>query len=281
MHDRLNLRMRQPPEPPRRRGASSLEPERERFNPLALLWEWLRVLPWVQLSLGAMVLVLAGLVPWATGAALNAMDRQIVDIQVEGDFQGLDKTRLRADLKGLIGRSFFATDLEDVKRTVEREPWVDSAAVRRVWPDQLAVDIREEKPLAYWNDDEIIGHSGHVFEPANPEVAGALPHLAGPDDRIDEVMARARQMAKMLHERKIGFAGLTLEKRGAWTLHMSNGIEVALGRDHVENRFERFLTVYEKKLVSRADQVERIDARYTNGVAVRWKTLEKAPEKNS
>lgn len=281
MLDLMNLRMRQPPEPPRRRGATSTGPERERFNPLMVVLGWMGNLPWLQLSLGAAVLVLAGLVPWGTGAVLNALDRQIVDVEIKGDFKGLDRQRLVTDLRSLVGRSFFATDLEDVKRLVEREPWVESAAVRRVWPDRLAVEIREERPLAYWNEDQIIGRSGHVFAPANPKAAGALPRLAGPDDRVEEVLALARSMANELHELDVDFHGLTLEKRGAWTLDIGNGIEVALGRDQVESRFERFLTVYQQRLAARADEVERIDARYTNGVAVRWKTLEKAPEKNS
>lgn len=281
MFDLMSLRMRQPPEPPRRRGATSMEPERASFNPLKVVLGWLAGLPWLQLSLGAGVLVLAGLVPWGTGTVLNALDRQIADVEIKGDFNGLDRKRLVTDLRGLVGRSFFATDLEDVKRLVEKEPWVESAAVRRVWPDRLAVDIREERPLAYWNERQIIGRSGHVFEPLNPQAAGVLPRLAGPDDRVEEVLALARSMANDLHEQGMGFAGLALEKRGAWTLRMSNGIEVALGRDQVESRFERFLTVYQQRLAARADEVERIDARYTNGVAVRWKTLEKAPEKNS
>ncbi|WP_203142421.1 cell division protein FtsQ/DivIB [Marinobacter mangrovi] len=281
MRDLLSLRMRQPPEPPRRRGATSMEPDRQRFNPLGVIWGWLQTLPWLQVSLGLAVLILAGLVPWATGSALNALDRPIVDVEVKGDFKGLDKQQLRADLGNWVGRSFFATDLEDVKHQVEREPWVESAAVRRVWPDRLAIDIREERPLAYWNDGELIGRSGHVFRPANPQVAGSLPHLAGPEERAEEVVSVARKMANKLHDKDIGFAGLTLEKRGAWTLKLSNGIEVALGRDQVDSRFDRFMTVYQKRLASRADEVERIDARYTNGVAVRWKTLEKAPEKNS
>ncbi|WP_148861789.1 cell division protein FtsQ/DivIB [Marinobacter fonticola] len=284
MLDLMHLRMRQPPEPPRRRGATSTEPERERFNPLLVILGWLGALPWLQLSLGAGVLVLAGLVPWGTGAALNALDRQIADVEIKGELKGLDRQKLAMELRSLVGRSFFATDLEDVKRLVEREPWVESAAVRRVWPDRLAVEVREERPLAYWNQGQIIGRSGHLFEPVNSQAAGALPHLAGPDDRVEEVLALARSMANELHETGIGFNGLTLEKRGAWTLHIGNGgngIEVALGRDQVENRFERFLTVYQQRLAARADEVERIDARYTNGVAVRWKTLEKAPEKNS
>ena len=70
----------------------------------------------------------------------------------------------------------------------------------------------------------------------------------------------------------LGFAGLSLEERGAWTLTLTNGIEVVLGRDQVEERFERFIAVYENRLAARVDEVSRIDARYSNGVAVQWKS---------
>ncbi|MAA66710.1 MAG: cell division protein FtsQ [Alteromonadaceae bacterium] len=281
MIDLIHARGRQPQEPPRRRGASSMEPEGRTFNMFQLLRNWFGPLPWMQWGLGVLVLVVAGLVPWGTGQVLNALDRQIADIEIKGDLKGLDRDRLMGDVHSLIGRSFFATDLEDVKQLVEKEPWVESAAVRRVWPDRLAIEVREERPLAYWNKAQIIGRSGHVFQPENPQAAGALPRLSGPEDRVEEVVSVARKMATDLQEIGVGFAGLRLEKRGAWTLQMTNGIEVALGRDQVEKRFDRFVTVYQRRLASRAAEVERIDARYTNGVAVQWKTLAKAPEKNS
>jgi len=33
------------------------------------------------------------------------------------------------------------------------------------------------------------------------------------------------------------------------------------------------MTVYQARLASRADEVSRVDARYTNGVAVQWKAV--------
>ena len=149
---------------------------------------------------------------------------------------------------------------------------MESAAVRRVWPDRLEIEIREKKPLAYWNGDRLVSRSGQLFSPGNPEVAGRLPRLAGPDERVADVIRMARSMSDTLNGRGLGFAGLTLEQRGAWTLTLANGIEVVLGRDQVEERFTRFMTVYENRLMSREDEVIQVDARYTNGVAVKWKS---------
>lgn len=267
-----------PPEPPRRRGATSLEPGDDRFNPLKAM---LAAIPWLQVGLGATVVLLAALVPWATGEVLNTMDRQIMAIDVRGELVGESQVALERRVGQWVGRSFFATDLAEVKAALEQRPWVESAAVRRVWPDRLAVEIREKKPLAYWNDDQLVSRAGELFAPANRDVAGRLPQLAGPNDRVRDVIDMARQMADTLSAHGLGFAGLTLEPRGAWTLRLANGIEVALGRDQVAQRFERFVTVYEDQLASRADEVQRIDARYTNGMAVQWKPLDEASGKNT
>ncbi|MFW5823571.1 MAG: cell division protein FtsQ/DivIB [Marinobacter sp.] len=279
MLEQMLLRARfVPSEPPRRRGATSSGPEQGLLDVLSQL---LGEVPWGKMGLGTVVLFLAALLPWAGGQLLTAMDRQFMHVEVVGELRGESRNALERHAGGWLGESFFTTDLADIKQSLEQRPWVESAAVRRAWPDGLVVEIREHKPLAYWNDRELISRTGEVFLPPNREVAGRLPRLRGPEGRSREVIDRGRTMANALDDRGVGFAGLALEERGAWTITLANGIEVALGRDQVEERFERFLTVYGEQLASRADQVERIDARYTNGVAVRWKPLDRGSDNNS
>ncbi len=279
MLDTLLIRTRAlPPDPPRRRGATSLEPERDRFGVLKAV---LAAVPWLQVGLGALIVLLAAMVPWGTGKVLEAMDQQILAIDVQGEFVGDSRIAIEREAGNWIGKSYFATDLSDIKAYLEQRPWVESAAVRRVWPDRLVIHIREKKPLAYWTDGRLVSRTGELFAPPNPDVAGPLPRLAGPDERVRDVIQMARVMSDKLVSRGLGFAGLALETRGAWTLTLDNGIEVVLGRDQVEQRFERFITVYETRLASRSDEVSRIDARYTNGVAVQWKPALAASEPNS
>lgn len=279
MLENLLIRSRAfPSDPPRRRGATSLGPERDRFGVLRGI---LAAVPWLQVGLGALIVLLAALVPWGTGKVLGAMDQQILAIDVNGDFVGDSRVAIERQAGNWIGKSYFATDLSDIKAELERRPWVASAAVRRVWPDRLVIDIREKKPLAYWTDGRLVSRTGELFSPPNPEVAGRLPRLAGPDERVREVIRMAQSMNDRLVSHGLGFAGLSLEARGAWTLTLANGIEVVLGRDQVDERFERFMTVYETRLASRSDEVSRVDARYTNGVAVQWKQAVAASEPNS
>ncbi|MEP3589457.1 MAG: cell division protein FtsQ/DivIB [Marinobacter sp.] len=257
-----------PPEQPRRRGATTVEPGQDRFGVLKAI---LAAVPWLQVGLGATVVLLAALVPWGTDRLLTAMDQQILAVDVQGQFIGDSRVDLERAAGAWIGKSYFSTDLADIKASLEQRPWVESAAVKRVWPGRLVIDIREKKPLAYWSDGRLVSRSGELFSPPNPEVAGRLPKLSGPDERVREVITMARKMSEQLYGYGLGFAGLALEARGAWTLTLANGIEVVLGRDKVEQRFERFITVYENRLASRVDEVSRVDARYTNGIAVQWK----------
>ena len=258
-----------PSEPPRRRGATSLEPGRDRFGVLRAI---LAAVPWLQVGMGATVVLLAAMVPWATDRLLTAMDQQILAVDVRGQFVGDNQIAVERAASAWIGKSYFATDLADIKAELEQRPWVDSAAVKRVWPGRLEIDIREKKPLAYWSDGRLVSRAGELFAPPNPHVAGNLPMLSGPDEQVREVISMARTMSDKLFAYGLGFAGLSLEQRGAWTLTLSNGIEVVLGRDQVEERFERFIAVYENRLAARVDEVSRIDARYSNGVAVQWKS---------
>ncbi len=257
-----------PSDPPRRRGATTLGPERDRFGVLKGV---LAAVPWLQVGMGAAIMLLAALVPWGTGKVLSAMDQQFLAVDVNGEFIGDSRKAIERVAGNWIGKSYFSTDLSEIKASLEQRPWVESAAVQRVWPDRLVIDIREKKPLAYWSDGRLVSRTGELFSPGNPQVAGALPRLSGPDERVRDVIRMAQAMSEQLVAHHLKFAGLSLEQRGAWTLQLANGIEVVLGRDQVEERFERFIAVYEARLASRSDEVSRVDARYTNGVAVQWK----------
>lgn len=262
-----------PSEPPRRRGATTLERERDRFGVLKAI---LAAVPWLQVGMGAVIMLLAALVPWGTGKVLSAMDQQFLAVDVNGKFVGDSQSEIERAAGNWIGKSYFSTDLSEIKASLEQRPWVESAAVQRVWPDRLVIDIREKKPLAYWSDGRLVSRAGELFAPENPQAAGALPKLSGPDERVRDVIRMAQAMSAELVGHDLKFAGLSLEQRGAWTLQLANGIEVVLGRDQVIERFERFIAVYETRLASRSDEVSRVDARYTNGVAVQWKQAEAA-----
>ena len=58
---------------------------------------------------------------------------------------------------------------------------------------------------------------------------------------------------------------------GEWTAILGNGVAVVLGRDDLAARVQRFLVVHEQALSRSTQKVAAVDARYHNGLAVRWR----------
>lgn len=254
----------------RPRGATRSEADTVQFWRQALR-QVARTMPWTHLGLAFAVALAAGSIPWLSGHALDAMDREITRITVDGDLRGVQRSELEGRLQPWLGLSFFASDLEDIKAAIEQEPWIDTAAVRRVWPGGLSVEVVEHVPVAFWNNSNLMTRKGEVISPASVAAAGNLPQLSGPADRAREVLDTARQISARLGQADLRLASLSQEARGAWTLQLDNGVTVELGRDRLDQRLERFLSVYRSHLKARISEVVGVDARYSNGIAVRWK----------
>jgi cell division septal protein FtsQ len=74
--------------------------------------------------------------------------------------------------------------------------------------------------------------------------------------------------------------------RGAWEVKLSNGIDVTLGhidlagatRKSLDDKLERVGKLLMPKSNVAIDDIERLDTRYPNGIAVQWKA--KSENKN-
>jgi cell division protein FtsQ len=60
-----------------------------------------------------------------------------------------------------------------------------------------------------------------------------------------------------------------LNDRRAWQIILDNGIRLELGKESMDERVERFLSLY-LELGSQAQRVSYIDLRYDTGASVGW-----------
>lgn len=167
---------------------------------------------------------------------------------------------------------FFSLDIGTLKRSVHALPWVDSVSVRRVWPSTLVVRITERQPVARWNDDQLITQAGVVFRPDPKTIQASLPQLVGPDSAQKTMLVHYQRFANTLSLRTLSIQKMVLTKRLAWSLTLSNGIRLLLGRNDIENRFNRFVRLYPSVIGKKFSSVKVIDLRYPNGFAVQLKS---------
>lgn len=198
-------------------------------------------------------------------------DRPIAKISVEGDLSYISQQAVQERIAPFVTASFFSVDLQGMRSELEQMPWIATANVRRVWPDQVLVHLEEQLPIARWGDEALLNNQGQAFAPRELANYEHLPQLYGPKRAQQQVMQQYQVLSQMLRPLGFSVARLELRERGSWFLSTAQGIELLLGRDHLVEKMRRFIAIYDKALKAQNTNIARIDLRYANGLAVAWR----------
>lgn len=194
----------------------------------------------------------------------------IQQVQVKGEFVHLDKRDLYHAVGDLASAGFFNVDVRAVKEAAESLPWVESASVRRVWPDTLQLHIHEQIPLARWQGGGIVNRHGDVVLVDATDRLMELPLFKGPQGTAKMLAERYQRMSAALAGIELAVTELVLNERRAWQVNLNNGVLVLLGRAALDAPLSRFVAVYKEVLKEKVEKIQSVDLRYTNGFAVRW-----------
>lgn len=165
--------------------------------------------------------------------------------------------------------NFFTVDIDRVRRSVESLPWVRNVSIRREFPNRLVMELEEHQALAHWNSGALVNQQGEVFVASDEQM---LPSFSGSEETSLEVTQRYAQFNQQLAAVDLTVAQIALSARHAWHLKLSNDIVLELGRDNIEQRLERFVSVYPYSLAKIQGGVRYVDLRYPNGFAVSAKS---------
>ncbi len=226
----------------------------------------LRILAWT-LALALVALPVVALVNGWIGA-----DRwPLRTLRLQGDLQRVDAARVRATVLPFAQRGFFAVRLSDAQAAVAKLPWVERAEVNKRWPDVLEVRIVEHRPFALWGDDRLLSEHGRIFPRGELVPPKGLPKLAGPDARVADVVALYNEVRELFAPQSLKVAALTLDARGSWSLTLSDGAQVTVGKNEARLRLQRFARLLPQLRAQKQAPLARADLRYTNGFALVWK----------
>jgi cell division protein FtsQ len=223
----------------------------------------------------ALLACLAAGVWWlAQRPMFNLRTIRVESLAGDGELRHVSQLTLRNNALGRIKGNFFTTNLDTVRQAFESVPWVRRATVRREWPDQLIVALEEHEALGTWGaDGRLLSTKGDVFTAnlAEAEEDHALPEFDGPEGSEKEVLSRFEELRQWFAPLKLVPEALSLSGRYAWTVKLDNGMSVALGREQtpttLKERVDRLLGIY-PQLVSHLQNIETIDMRYQNGLAL-------------
>ena len=188
------------------------------------------------------------------------------EVRVDGQLDHLTREQVKLIVDRHLRGNFFTLDLVKARDAFEKLPWARNVSVRRRWPDKLEVTVEEHKELARWGDIALVNTYGELFHAASDS---DLPVFYGPGDGVREVAEHYGRYSTLLSATGMRISVLALTPRRAWEIKADNGMVIELGRERMEERLEKFASVYQNTLANLGVNVMYADLRYPNGFAVR------------
>lgn len=197
------------------------------------------------------------------------INRPIRSVRIATAVERITENEIRGMIAPHLGGGFFSIDVHALQQELQMHPWVERASVRRVWPDELTVEVHEQRPIALWGEAQLLNQHSELFQPDDFSGPSGLPQLDGPEGSAEEVMRYYQQFTRLLQPVGLRIHSLALSERGEWHLQTDSGIELEIGRDNVSGRVQRFARLYEQVLHEQASEIAGVDLRYSNGLAIR------------
>mgnify|MGYP006337361783 CR=1 FL=1 len=193
-------------------------------------------------------------------------------VKIDGVFKQLTKKQI-ADVTGRVcaGQNIATLDLNVLKQTLLKEPWIAQVAIQKKMPDTLLLSVIEHVPAAYWNDEGLCdAKTKSIFYPDLSKFNQPLVKLgAFSDDFCQEVYESAVLFIRAMSNSRYQMVALYLDNVRSYTLTLDNGTLLILGRGQKKalTRLKRFLEAFSHSGLN-IDDVEYVDLRYDVGFAV-------------
>lgn len=217
----------------------------------------------ILILLGAGLVIAAGVQAWVTLQSIP-----VQQITVTGELEHTRTGEVQEMVQPVLTGGFLGTDLDQVRKQLEALPWIYEASVRRVWPNALEIHVVEQLPIARWGEEGFLNHEGEVFRPSDVAAWQTLPLLQGPENTAPELMASYQRIGDILAPVNLRVEQLLVDERGQVQAMLQGGTQLVMGNKDFLQRMRRFVTIYKAELAAKGGEIERVDLRYSSGVAV-------------
>jgi cell division protein FtsQ len=200
--------------------------------------------------------------------AANSAGFRISEIALAGEHEVSREDIL--SLAGITGRSsLLFLDAGQARTRLMTNPWIAQAAVLKLYPGRLRIEIKERQAFALWQKEGrvyLIATDGTVLETYVPQRFAALPLVVG-----NGAEHAARDFFDLLKRypaiaATVEASVLVAERR--WNLHLKGGLEVLLPEREPEHALRTLVELdRDKKLQSR--DIVAVDLRLADRVTVR------------
>ncbi len=232
-------------------------------------------------SLGTFVLLACGAV--LIGRLIFDSDYfKIAAVNVENE-QRVSAQEILALSEIRTGVSIFEIDLKAIGRKIEENPWIASAGVRRIFPQEVHIRVVEREPRAIVNLGYLyyLDAAGEVFKVLEPNDALDFPVVTGIDrtyllespDEARRLFSEAVGLLERIKTRSVfGITELSeihIDPNDGFQLHtLAGGVPIRMGKGDFEDKLDRLERIY-PELKPRLHALRYIDLNVADRVIVK------------
>ena len=199
----------------------------------------------------------------------DLLDRPVQSFVIDGELTQAQQQKVMQVLSAQEFAGVLSTPLEDVASAVTALSWTRQVSVRRVWPEGFEISLYHEKPVARWGEAEYLSASGRPLQ--LPDNYMGLPRFSVAVASPQRAMEIYRMLDQIAGRANLSISHLHQDEYAEWLLEFENGPTVMLGGEQLNERMHRFLLVHRRVLAQADEPALYIDARYSSGVAVRYR----------
>lgn len=246
----------------------------------------------VSVALGSVALIVGGAV--LGGRFLLSSDYfRIAAVRVEsGKRVSAEEILALSDIR--TGTSIFDVDLETVGKKIEENPWIASASVRRVFPQEVVIRVAERQPKAIINLGYLyyIDGAGEVFKVLEARDGLDFPVVTGIDRKyLLEQPAEARRLLagavallESVEKRRLfgakDLSEIHVDPQDGYRLHtLDGGVPIRMGFSGFDEKLARLERIY-GELQPNLARLKYIDLNVADRVIVKVDKRSLAPGTN-
>ncbi len=201
----------------------------------------------------------------------NNFNQSIDRVIINGEFHYLSERDVIQLIDENVQTGFLTLDLPELNKKIVEQDWIRSSSIRRSWPATLIVNIEEEIPVARWGEQQLLNNVGDYIDVINKDSVSHLPVIFSQVGDTKEIIKIYQLISGLLGPVGLRIEEVVSDNSGSWTLTVLSDIKIILGRDQLVEKLQRLQSVWLAELSSQEKNINVIDLRYPNGLAVKWK----------
>ncbi|WP_150463477.1 cell division protein FtsQ/DivIB [Francisella sp. XLW-1] len=191
-----------------------------------------------------------------------------VDVVSNDGLVYISKQDLINKIIGLNDKEWFDLNIDTVEKYFYDMKGVDYTLVKKVWPSTLVVYVYDHKPVAYWNNNQILLDNMDIITPVVFNYDQNLPYIDSNDDASkDYIYETLQELNKVAENNNMQIVKISY-RGNQFSVLLTDDIEVVLGSIKLKKRLNLFFKSY--KDVKNYKSVKYFDMRYSDGFAVKY-----------